>query len=136
MPFAYLQKHSMNSIINYDVFRGNFLSHVTLLLSRKNIYGRIDNRMPDFFRSKSLKQNVLKTTLRGSFRKRESKFCEKEASLTKTVITDISFLFASFLGLQFFVAQQSFGWRNCGSCQEIDTSLWKMPFSRRRLSAL
>ena len=52
-----------------------------------------------FFKSKSLKQYALKTALYEVFRKKDSKFCEKETSLTKSIITDISFFLASFLGL-------------------------------------
>ena len=37
------------SIVNYNVFRGNFLSYETLLLSREDIYDRIDNKMPGIF---------------------------------------------------------------------------------------
>ena len=53
-----------------------------------------------FFKSKPLNQHDLKTTLQEAFRKKESNFCEKEASLTKTInYTDLSFFIASFLGL-------------------------------------
>ena len=52
--------------------------------------------MPDVFKSKSLKQHTLKTALQERFRKKKSKFYEKEASLNKTIITDISFFLARF----------------------------------------
>ena len=36
-------------IVNYDVFRRNFLSCKVLMLSRKSIYGRIVNILPGIF---------------------------------------------------------------------------------------
>lgn len=37
------------SILNYNVFQGNFLSYEMLLLSGEDIYDRIDNKMPGIF---------------------------------------------------------------------------------------
>ena len=52
-----------------------------------------------FFKWKSLKQHALKIVVQEPFRKKKSKFCEKVASLTKTIIADISFFLANFLEL-------------------------------------
>ena len=36
-------------IINYDAFRGNFLSYETFLLFRINMYGTIEKKVSDKF---------------------------------------------------------------------------------------
>ena len=87
------------SIVNYDVFRGNFLSYETLLLSGKTYMVKSTIKCLTFLKSKSLKEHTLKTALQEPFRKKDSMFCEKEASLTKTAITDVSFFLVSCLGL-------------------------------------
>ena len=72
-----------------------------------------------FFKSKSLKQDASKTVLQEPFRKKESKFCEKQASLYKTIITNISFLLANFLGFQFLLVQVIVGsaWQDTIPCE-------------------
>ena len=67
-----------------------------LLLSGKNIFGRINSKMADFFKSKAFKQYALKIALQEPFKKEELKFCLKEAS-SKAITTYISFSNESFL---------------------------------------
>ena len=61
-----------------------------------------------FFKNKSLEQYALKKVLQEPLRTKDPMFCEKEASLTKTIITDINFLLASYFGLQIIVARHKF----------------------------
>ena len=50
------------SILNYNVFQGNFLSYEMLLLSGEDIYDRIDNKMPGIFKKKVFKTACFKNS--------------------------------------------------------------------------
>ena len=51
------------STISYDVFHDNFLSYETLLVSGKNIYGRVDNKLPDVFSKQVFKIAYFKNRI-------------------------------------------------------------------------
>ena len=57
--------------------------------------------MPDVFYMQTFKTtcSALKKALQEPFRKKDFMFCEKETSLTKTIITNISFFIESSLRL-------------------------------------
>ena len=119
------------SIVNYNVFCGNFLSYKNLLLSGK-IY-MVEQQTVKylaFFTRKLLKQHTLKIVLQ------EPLFCKKEASLTKTIVLDISFFLESFLDFKFSLLDINLGSSNCGCFLGTYNSLWKMPFEMCRLFAL
>lgn len=104
-------------------FRGNPLPCETLLLSGNKYMLQPTIKCLELFKSNSLKKHALKTVLQDPFRKKDPMFCEKEASVTKIIITDIiSFFLARFLELQNYLRGINLGSSNCGSCLGIHNS--------------
>ena len=54
----------------------------------ENVYGRIDNKVPDVFQKQLFKKDALKAALQEQFRKKESKFW---------MHTESSYLFYGFI---------------------------------------
>ena len=109
--FAYLQKHSGNDIFYRELqcFLWKLFILQDLAAIRKNIYGRTTNsKISGVFYKEVFKTAYFKIVLQ------EPLFCKKEASLTKTIVIDISFFLESFLDFKVSLLDINLGSSNCG----------------------